>query len=398
LKGKVENRKQALNVPCVTQCGVELKINRRKFVGMTVTTSGMIALGSIGSLFGGKEIIIKKDMKINPQLKSSLQDTEKTILNLASMAPSSLNAQPWFLKYLKPYHWIICSDKTRWLPAVDPDQRETILSIGAFMQNLEFAANNEGYSCEMNVLATSFQDENIVEVLLTRSRFVNVYNISKIANRRVVRDNFLSEPLKKEDIKDLINDEKENFHYISNTAEPYKYLNEQTIAANKLQAYRNAAQKELSEWIRFSKKDALKYRDGLTTASMGIEGMSGWIVRNFYNKASVMKTDFRERTIKNTIKQVSQSAGWLVITSKSDRVASLLETGKKMQKMFLKVRGKDIALHPMSQILEEPSIKIDLNATLGIKEEVQFLLRMGYIKKYPDTVSLRRPVEWFVRM
>ena len=93
-------------------------------------------------------------------------------------------------------------------------------------------------------------------------------------------------------------------------------MNEQTIEANKIQAYRDNAQKELAEWIRFSSRDAEKYCDGLTTASMEIEGMSGWVVRNFFGKASVMKKRFREKGIDNVKKQVSHSAGWLIITSK----------------------------------------------------------------------------------
>jgi hypothetical protein len=68
-------------------------------------------------------------------------------------------------------------------------------------------------------------------------------------------------------------------------------INEQTIIANRLQSYRNPAQEELADWIRFSSKNAEKYRDGLTTASMEIEGVSGWVVRNFYDKGNVMKNN-----------------------------------------------------------------------------------------------------------
>jgi nitroreductase len=382
-------------VPQIIRINKIFVMNRNKFLGIAAGT--FVMAGAVNKLIGSNAIENGGSGNGKPIETSLLDPIETEILHLASLAPSGHNAQPWFVKYIKPYHWIICNDKTKWLPAVDPEQRETILSIGAFIQNLEFAANNAGFSCEIHVLATSNQDENIVEVVLIKSRFVNIYNISKIKSRRVVRDNFQNDPLKKEDIKALFNEEKESFHYIPNGTDKYQYLNEQTIAANKVQAYRDPAEKELSEWIRFSKKDGLKYRDGLTTASMGIEGMAGWIVRHFYNKSSVMKTDFREKTIKNTVKQVSQSAGWLVITSKDNKVASLLETGKRMQKMFLKVRDKDIAIHPMSQILEEPDIKMELNNAIGVKEEVQFLLRMGYMKKYPDTVSFRRPVNWFVK-
>ena len=203
--------------------------------------------------------------------------------------------------------------------------------------------------------------------------------------------------MKKEDADYLFNQEQDFFHFMSNGAKEYHYLNEQTIEANKIQSYRDDAEKELSEWIRFSSKDAEKYNDGLTTAGMEIEGVPGWIVRNFYNKSNVMKKDFRDKNIDNVIKQVSQSAGWLLITSKDNAVAALLETGKRMQRLFLKVREKGIAIHPMTQILEEVSTKQTLNQPIGIADNIQFILRMGYLKNYPEPVSLRRPVDWFVR-
>ena len=68
-----------------------------------------------------------------------------------------------------------------------------------------------------------------------------------------------------------------------------------------------------------------------------------------------------------------------------------------MQRLFLKVREKSIAIHPMTQILEEPSTKQQLNQAVGISENIQFILRTGYLKDYPQPVSLRRPVDWFVR-
>lgn len=56
--------------------------------------------------------------------------------------PIRHNTQPWFVQYLEPYHWIIGNDKSKWLLGVDPTQRETMLSIGAFLQNIEYAAGH----------------------------------------------------------------------------------------------------------------------------------------------------------------------------------------------------------------------------------------------------------------
>ncbi len=111
-----------------------------------------------------------------------------------------------------------------------------------------------------------------------------------------------------------------------------------------------------------------------------------------------MKEDFRETGIDKIKKEVAASAGWILMTSKDNSVATLLETGRRMQRLFLKVRDRSIAIHPMTQILEEASTRQQLNQSIGISENIQFILRTGYLKSYPPPVSLRRPVDWFIRI
>lgn len=341
--------------------------------------------------------LLRADIEQGDDGNGFLKSDEKEILFLASLAPSGHNTQPWFVQYLEPYHWVIGNDKTNWLPAVDPAQRETILSIGAFIQNLEYAAGAFGYSCGWNLLAATNQDEQVMEVRLFKEASQPAFDLAKIKSRRTVRSDFLNDVLKKEDLEHLVNSEPEFMRYLPATGKESQFINEQTIEANRLQSYRDPAQQELADWIRFSSKDARKYRDGLTTRSMEIKGMPGWIVRNFYDKASVMEKQFRERAIAKVRAEVSASAGWILISSKDSSMAALLETGRRMQRLFLKVRERNIAIHPMTQILEETSTRQSLQPALGIGDNVQFILRAGYLTKYPPPVSLRRPVSWFVR-
>jgi len=56
-----------------------------------------------------------------------------------------------------------------------------------------------------------------------------------------------------------------------------------------------------------------------------------------------------------------------------------------------------IAIHPMTQILEEEAWKNKIAKELGIIGEVQWILRIGYLQSYPDPVSLRMPVSGFVQ-
>ena len=139
-------------------------MKRRKFLSLA---GGTIVFGGVTYyLLSDKSNFVRTDSKQNETTNIPLKPDEREILFLASLAPSGHNTQPWFIKYLEPFHWIIGNDKSRWLNAVDPTQRETILSIGAFMQNLEYAASNLGYSCQFDILATSNQDENIVDVTI----------------------------------------------------------------------------------------------------------------------------------------------------------------------------------------------------------------------------------------
>jgi hypothetical protein len=364
-------------------------MNKRKFIGIAGGT--IIATGITAYLLSDRTNLVRADLKqINNN--ETLKPDEREILFLASLAPSGHNTQPWFVRYIAPYHWIIGNDRSKWLPAVDPTQRETILSIGAFIQNLEYAASSFSYSCDWNLLAMTNQDEQVMEVKLIKKEANNAFDIAKIKTRRTVRSNFLSDVLKQEDLKYLVDAEPAFIHYLPNTSKESSFIDEQTIAANRIQFYRDPAQQELANWIRFSSQDAAKYRDGLTTASMEIDGIPGWVVRNFYSKDNVMTKNFREISIEKVEKQVSESAGWILINSKGDSVETLLETGRRMQRLFLKVREKKIAIHPMTQILEESSIKQKLNQSIGIGDNVQFVLRVGYLKTYPEAVTLRRSI------
>ena len=370
-------------------------MNRRKFIG--IAGGALSAAAATFYLWSDKRNLARSDLKLAGGDSGVLRSDEKEILLLASLAPSGHNTQPWFVQYLEPYHWIIGNDKTRWLPAVDPTQRETILSIGAFLQNLEYAAGSFGYDCKWNLLAATGQDEHVIEVKLVKAISKSTFDNEKILKRRTVRSGYLTDALKKEDLEYLSSAETGWVHYLPAVSKEGQWIREQTIEANRAQVYREAAQQELADWIRFSSKEAEQHRDGLTTAGMEIEGMAGWIVRNFYGKADVMKNDFRERGLDKVKAQVSEAAGWVLITSQNDSVETLLETGRRMERIFLKVRDKGLALHPMTQILEEPAMKQTLLQSIGIGESVQFILRVGYLKSYPPPVSLRRPADWFVR-
>ena len=168
------------------------------------------------------------------------------ILYYASLAPSGHNSQPWFVKMTSAKEWIVGSDPNRWLPEVDGSNREAMLSIGAFVENLVQAASSFGYRVETKVIAQTSFDPDIVKLNISKSKPLDI-SLEKIVARRTVKSNMLSKELTTSDVDD------------------------------------------------FSKSDdAKKYRDGLTTDGMEITGLAGWYVRHFMDKKDVMTKAFRD--------------------------------------------------------------------------------------------------------
>ena len=372
-------------------------MRRKTFIGLAIG-GAIAAVGTTGFLLSDQRNLLRADLDpADDADPGALESDEKQILFLASLAPSGHNTQPWFVRPLAPYRWIIGNDRRKWLPAVDPQQRETLLSLGAFFQNLEFAAAAFGYACRWTLLAVTNQDAWVAEVQLVKTAAGNFTDVEAMKNRRTLRAGFSRAALRPADLAHLIAGEPEFIHHLPATSREGRFVSEQTIEANRLQGYRDPAQRELADWIRFSGADARRERDGLTTGGMEIEGLAGWAVRNFYGKSDVLKSAFRERGLDRVRAQVVASAGWILITSRDGSVASLLETGRRMQRLFLKVRARGIGLHPMTQILEEPSTRSALTPAVGLGDGVQFILRVGYVADYPPAVALRRPVAWFLR-
>ena len=131
---------------------------------------------------------------------------------------------------------------------------------------------------------------------------------------------------------------------------------------------------------------------------MDITGLAGWYVRNFYGSSDVLSKDFRKATVERAKKQVAESGGWIVVTSENNRSASLIETGRRFERMFLKVKDRSIGVHPMSQVLEESPWSERVAEMLMLDKPPQFLLRVGYVRDYPSPVSLRMSLDDFTRV
>jgi nitroreductase len=374
---------------------------------MEITRRGFIGKASIAATcFAGSGLLLHscsgiRRVDLNPPGRKyepipNLSDDSAEILYYASLAPSGHNAQPWYVRVADENTWIIGSDPQYWLPAVDPENREALLSIGAFAENLSIAAGAKGYETVMEIMTDNPLDEQVIKVSLQKSN-PRGYPLERLVARRKVKNGHRPTELKGDDVKFLSESLEDHLFYFPRESDHAKCITEGTIEAFRAQAYRDDAQAELAEWIRFSNREAKAHRNGMTTESMEIAGLAGWYVRNFMDKADVMKKSFREQGIKGMTEAAHEGAGWLIITSKGKGVADLIEAGRRFERMWLLARERMIAIHPMTQMLEEKMWRDEVASQHGPEIIPQFILRVGYLDTYPDPVSLRKPVSWFLQ-
>ena len=253
---------------------------------------------------------------------------------------------------------------------------------------------------DLTIIAKSPSDKEIVDLRLRKGQ-VRDFPLEKIKARRTVRNNFSDREISADDLKYITLHDKRPYlvdvpmphgFYFPNRSAQGKHLQEGTIEANRKQAFRDPAQQELANRIRWSNKEAEEHRNGLTPDSMEITGIAGLYVRHFYNRKSVLSKSFRETTVDTVTRQVRTCGGWLVVTSQDSRIETLIEYGRVFEGMLLRIRDRKIAIHPMTQMLEETPRRDEVAKELGLSGEVQWILRIGYLSAYPGPVGLRMPL------
>lgn len=373
------------------------QLTRRGFLGKTARLGAALGLAPLVSACddGAKRGDFAADME-DHALRRRIGDRYSAILDMAGLAPSSHNTQPWTIRIDGPGRWTLGLAPDRLLPAVDPDRREAILSLGAFVENLHRAAAHHKYDVDVNVTSDDPNSTEIARIHLTGGA-AETTDITPILQRRTRRDGLSPAPLNRTDIAALrAGDDGDGVGFVDVESPQGKRLAEATVEANKLQVARDAAQGELADWFRWSDADAGKHRNGLSPEAMEITGITGWYVRNNYDRATVLEPEFRERMAGMVEEQVQLCGGWLIVTSEGTGVTDLIEAGRRYERVALNAVGARIGVHPMSQVLEEEPLRDTIASDIGLDKPVQFVLRVGRIEEIVPPTSLRMPLSRWV--
>jgi hypothetical protein len=268
--------------------GEPIMLSRRTFIKNTLAAG--VALGS-AAMMNGCADVTRKDFPAFQETTipiANLDNTALTILYHASLAPSGHNSQPWRVRIENPDNWIIQADAARRLPCVDPQNREMMLSLGTFIENLSLAAGAVGLGTDIQVIARDHHERDVVRVAFYKDKPTG-YPLQRLKKRRTVKHGHLPREITAADVNLLSDGMKGHLFYFPRGSDHAACIRDAAVENYRVQTRRDDAQQELVRWLRLNPRDAKRHRDGLSTEGMEIMGFKGWFVRQFVQPQDFLK-------------------------------------------------------------------------------------------------------------
>lgn len=304
------------------------------------------------------------------------QDLDANLLNefvsYGNKAPSSHNAKMWDVRINSEEKSIILGiDEEKTLPAIDSNNREAWISLGAFCQNIKLIAKDYGYNA--NILKIDNTVKIYFDLIDTVSMRNNTY-AKLINNRHTLRKGF-----KKDAIDSLIypiQQKHSELIYLKNGSYLFDELVSQSKEANYQQINSSDRRMELAFWINFEKDRA----SGINLKNLGLNFFERQFFRCFVREKYFYDSKLiRENYVTKTNSLYDKGAGFLLITSQGNNEYSWFNSGILLEEVWIQLTALYINVQPMSQIIEEEPYYSQLKKILNINGEIQMVLRIGKI-------------------
>ena len=375
-----------------------------------ILTTGGASLLLLGGGFGGYVATrsIAKAQQPWRRAGQGFGDPRIDALAFAILAPNPHNRQPWQVRLEGDDSFTVTCNLEKRLPHTDPPNRQITIGFGTFLELFRQAAAEKGYRAEI----TPFPEGEPQPVLDSRPvahvKIVQDASIphdslfETILNRRSTKEPFDARAVEDATFKNL-----NTMAFAGSTQSGLSF--ETTSDESRVREIRDLAweawmveyetpltQKESIDLMRIGAREVNAKPDGIDLAGPFIEAgrIGGFVSRDeMVKKGSTAYQQgiaINKEALGNT-----NSYGWLV-SDRNSRAAQL-RTGMAWVRINQAATALGLAMHPISQILQEFPEMTELyrqfHEAVGVAapSRVQGLFRLGYAAR-PEP-SPRWPVE-----
>lgn len=328
--------------------------------------------------------------EVDSRLLDALDGDVRTVVELASLAPSVHNTQPW------RFTWdgralSVHEDPSRALPVLDPSGRERLVSCGAATLHARMAFAELGWAVETTT--SPGPDDPLLVARLTvagrRQPTAEEHALAQAIPRRATdRDPFDARPVPEEvraALAAAASAEGAWVRFVGTRSDDAVELQVLLSHADDSQRSDPAYLSELASWRRDREAEGVPSR-ALSSVPPALRG-SSWVLRDF--DAGRPATETEPGLVADP--PVAEHPSVLVLGTPADGPHDWVVAGQAVARVLLQATVDGVAAQPLTQVLEVPVLRARMRHALGVVGHPQMLLRLGYGHVGPT--SRRRPVE-----
>jgi hypothetical protein len=340
------------------------------------------------------------------------RDVRLRALSYAVLAPNAHNTQPWIVG-LGDDTIDLYVDPARLLPQTDPPYRQTHISQGTFIELLVIALAEHGVASEVRyfpdgeygnavledlsvarvrLLAGPVARDPLFAAIMARTSTKRVYE----AGRALSSSD--GEALSRAPIGEGVSVQ------IVNEVGARSRLAEICGDAMAVEVTAVPRNVETARWFRFSGSEIEEKRDGFSVRQTGVGTFKRWLAETFILDragASDPNGAFAKGAVDQAREQARSAAAFGALTSDQNTRRAQVVAGRAYARVALTATARGLAMHPMSQALEEyPDMavtkqRLERELALSSGRTVQMLFRLGHAEVTPHTP--RRDVQSLLR-
>jgi Nitroreductase family len=367
-------------------------LSRRKFILIAGSTAVIVAAGKTAI---DLDKMPSRAIAAWSGAPSAEPDIRKRLLAYAILAPNPHNMQPWIVDLHQPGQIDLYCDLTRLLPQTDPFSRQILIGHGAFLELLDLAASAAGHRTEIRYFpkgefSNQIDDRPVASIRLIpdTSRKPDPL-FEQIFHRRSAKVPYdMTKPLRPEHGQDLTTAYTDRTCPLTIATDQSRVLGLQGIiqSATEIEERTPLVYQETIDVMRIGAKEVAQHRDGitLTGAPIGWARLFGMVSRE--KLADPTSDAFKSGAAMSRDRAISTPAFAWIATSDNRRITQLA-VGRAYARLNLKATALGVAMHPMSQVLQEyaamQALQRGLFAMLDIPpgQTVQMLVRLGYTEQ-----------------
>jgi len=309
----------------------------------------------------------------------------RDLVQLASLAPSGHNTQPW--RFLTRESRIdILPDFTRRTPIVDPDDHHLFVSLGCAGENLAIAAAEHG---RPGVLRFDPAGEGGIAFEFERGSSARSELYPAIARRQSTRAEYDGTLVTAAEFRQLVAAAAvPGVDLVLITDRPQMdRLRDLVLLGNDTQMADPAFLRELKGWLRFDPREASRRGDGLFAVASGNPSLPSWLGPMFFDLAFSAAAEK-----KRYARHIDSSAGLAVFSAHQADPEGWVQVGRSCQRFALKAMVLGLKTAFINQPLEVAALRPKLASIIGLpRRRPDLVIRFGRWPALP--FSPRRSLE-----